>query len=118
MAEGPILVVDDEPEMVEFLSELLASEGYKVVTAKDGHEGLGVLLMEKPSVVVLDLDMPVVDGVNFARSAGTYGVTPSIILITGYEEAPQWARLMGAKVYLKKPFEVSALLAAVGDAYA
>ncbi|MEO5953761.1 MAG: response regulator [Chloroflexia bacterium] len=117
MAYGPVLVVDDEPETVAFLLELLEAEGYRVVTAKDGFDGLGVLLMEEPRVVVLDLDMPIVDGVNFAKTAQSYGVTPSIVMITGYDEAPQWARLMGAKAYLKKPFDIPELLAVIQEAY-
>lgn len=117
MAHGPVLVVDDEPETVAFLMELLEAEGYRVVTAKDGFDGLGVLLMEEPRVVVLDLEMPVVDGMNFAKTAQSYGVLPSIILITGYDEAPQWARLMGAKAFLRKPFNIPELLAAIQDAY-
>ncbi len=117
MGQGPVLVVDDEPDMVALLSDVLESKGYRVVSATDGMKGLGVLLMERPEVVILDLDMPVVDGVNFAKSAETYGISPPIILITGYSEVPQWAKLVGAMAYLQKPFEIDELLALVGDVY-
>lgn len=117
MAAGPVLVVDDEPEMVAFLSELLEGEGYRVIGTTDGIEGLGLLLTAKPSMVVLDLHMPVVDGVHFARSIQMYGLSLPVILITGYGEAPQWARLIGATAYLQKPFHVGDLLDVIGEVY-
>lgn len=113
MSQRPVLVVDDEPAIVAFVAEALEHEGYKVVTATDGMSGLGMLLLENPEAVVLDLDMPVVDGVSFVKSAATHGVSLPIILMTGASEVPQWARLLGATAYLQKPFEISELLAAV-----
>ena len=117
MGRGPVLIVDDEPAMVDLVSELLEKEGYKVLSATDGMQGLGLLVMERPAVVILDLDMPVIDGVNFAKTVETYGLSPKIILMTGYPEVPQWARLVGATAYLQKPFQVSELLRVIGEVY-
>jgi DNA-binding response OmpR family regulator len=117
MGQGPVLVVDDEPDFAALLSDVLESEGYRVLTATNGMQGLGILIMERPNVVILDLDMPVVDGVSFAKSAQTYGVSPPIILMTGYSEVPQWARLVGAIGYLQKPFEFSELIRLVSSVF-
>ena len=115
MGQGPVLVVDDEPEFVALLSDVLEQQGYAVVSATDGIQGLGALILERPEVILLDLDMPVIDGVGFAKKAETYGVSAPIILMTGHSEVPQWARLVGATAYLRKPFEVTELLQIVGE---
>jgi CheY-like chemotaxis protein len=110
-----VLVVADAPDFVALLSDVLEKQGYDVVSATNGIQGLGALILERPEVIILDLDTPVTDGVGFAKKAETYGVSAPIILLTGYPEVPQWARLVGAAAYLTKPFEVTELLQIVGE---
>ena len=60
-----ILVVDDEPDILETIGSRLASLGYDVVTALDGQQGFEKFLTERPDLIVLDIKMPVMDGYNF-----------------------------------------------------
>ena len=67
MAAGPVLVVDDDPDNRAFVGYLLSSEGYAVATASDGREALRHLADLQPAVILLDLEMPVMDGRNFRQ---------------------------------------------------
>lgn len=67
MAEGRVLVVDDDPDSRMLMADLLSSEGYQVATASNGHDALNQLCTVKPSVILLDLEMPVMDGRSFRQ---------------------------------------------------
>ena len=87
-----ILVVDDDPDILDALSMILESKGYQVVTAQDGIEGLATLKAEKPDVMILDLLMPKMDGFAVCKELqdprwSKYKGVPILILTSVREEA-------------------------------
>ena len=87
-----ILVVDDDPDILDALSMILESKGYQVVTAQDGIEGLASLKAEKPDVLILDLLMPKMDGFAVCKELqdprwSKYKDVPILILTSVREEA-------------------------------
>jgi len=110
---GPILVVDDDPHILDVVSELLDMEGYQVTTAANGAEALARLNDTTPSLVLLDMRMPVLDGWGFAKELKARGLRPPILVMTAAQNARTWAEEIGAQGYVAKPFEVPALLDAV-----
>jgi DNA-binding response OmpR family regulator len=110
-----ILVVDDEPDLVRFVRRALEAEGYQVLTATDGAEGLRLGLTEDPDLVVLDLRMPGVDGL--AVLAGVLGRRPEMRVLVLSAAADVEARVdcleRGAVDFLAKPFAIRELTARV-----
>jgi len=87
-----ILLVDDDPDILDALSMILESKGYQVVTAQDGIEGLATLKAEKPDVMILDLLMPKMDGFAVCKELqdprwSKYKDVPILILTSVREEA-------------------------------
>ena len=113
MNSGPILVVDDDPNILDVVSELLDMEGYRVATAANGAEALQFVETQHPSLVLLDMRMPVLDGWGFAKELRARGVKLPILVMTAAQNARVWAEEIGAQGYVAKPFEVPALLDAV-----
>ena len=111
--DAPILVVDDDPNILDVVSELLDMEGYRVTTAANGAEALRVVEQQLPSLVLLDMRMPVLDGWGFAKELRARGVKLPILVMTAAQNARVWAEEIGAQGYVAKPFEVPALLDAV-----
>ena len=107
-----VLVVDDDPDILDALSEILEVEGYQVDRARNGREALQRLEQAAPDLVLLDLMMPVMDGWEFARSLGA-DARPPIIVLSADRNVSSKAREIGALGWLAKPFELSELLAAV-----
>jgi CheY-like chemotaxis protein len=85
----------------------------RVRTAGSGQEAIDAIEHELPSLVVLDLTMPVTTGSDVARKVRSFGQPTPILLITGDGRAREKARAIGAYAYLQKPFEVADLLSAV-----
>ncbi|MEV6415156.1 response regulator transcription factor [Kribbella sp. NPDC051718] len=110
-----ILVVDDEPELVRFVRRGLEAEGYQVLTATDGADGLRMALTRKPDLMVLDLRMPEVDGE--AVMAGVLARSPSTRILVLSAAADVQARVrcleQGAVDILAKPFAIRELLARI-----
>jgi two-component system, chemotaxis family, chemotaxis protein CheY len=113
VAEDPILVVDDDPSILEAVSDLLRLEGYEVATARDGAAALAAVEEQPPSLVLLDMRMPVLDGWGFARALHQRGISLPILVMTAARDAAGWAREIGAEGYLAKPFDIGELLDAV-----
>ena len=113
MPERPILVVDDDPTILATVSEVLDMEGFAVVTATNGAEALAAVDHAVPSLVLLDMRMPVLDGWGVARALRQRGHELPIIVMTAAQNARGWANEIGAATYLAKPFEDTQLLAAV-----
>lgn len=107
-----VLVVDDDPDILDALSEILEAEGYDVQRARNGREALQRLEQGLPALVLLDLMMPVMDGWEFARSLDP-GARPPIIVLSADRNVSAKAKEIGALGWLAKPFELSDLLAAV-----
>ena len=110
MPESLILVVDDDLSILETVGAILAMEGYSVETATNGREALDKLGRARPSLVLLDMRMPVLDGWGFAREMKARGETVPIVVMTAAQDARRWANEIGAAAYVPKPFEVPDLL--------
>jgi len=111
-AHGRVLVVDDDPDILDALSEILEVEGYEVQRARNGREALQALEHAPPDLVLLDLMMPVMDGWEFARSLEPSS-RPPIIVLSADRNVSVKAQEIGALGWLAKPFELAELLAAV-----
>ena len=107
---SPILVVDDDPEIVAMLREFLESEGHTVQTAANGAEALERLSSVSPSVILLDMRMPVLDGWGFAKRLQERQERYPIVVMTAAESAQRWADEIGANGYIAKPFDLDELL--------
>ena len=112
-----ILIVDDERDIVKALMIRLQANGYGVVSAFDGAQGLFMAHKENPDLIILDIRMPAGDGFSVAerlrKSADTSAIP--IIFLTGSPESnsQQRAQDLGARFYIKKPYDPEELLDAV-----
>ncbi|MDQ5825095.1 MAG: response regulator [Chloroflexota bacterium] len=112
---GPILVIDDEPEILTTVATILEFEGYEVEQAANGAEGLDCIERNRPSLVLLDMRMPVLNGWDFARILKEKGVEIPVVVMTAAQDARRWAQEVGASGYIAKPFDVEDLLTTVGS---
>jgi DNA-binding response OmpR family regulator len=109
-----ILVVDDEPEIVKLVRAYLEEAGYRVNVARNGREALTAVRHHKPDLVVLDLTMPEMDGLEFTRRLRQESNTPIIMLTARVEETDRIIGLeLGADDYVTKPFSPRELVARV-----
>jgi DNA-binding response OmpR family regulator len=109
-----ILLVDDEPEILEICRDYLRASGFDVVTAKDGALGLSTARREKPDLIVLDLMMPEMDGLDLCRNIRRESNVPIIMLTARVEETDKLIGLeLGADDYMTKPFSPRELVARV-----
>ena len=110
----PILVVDDEELLRVFITAALADEGYSVLAAPDGAAALALVHEAAPSLIVLDMRMPVLDGWGFARRYRALpGPHAPIICVTAAVDAAARAAEIGAPATLSKPFDLDELFALV-----
>jgi DNA-binding response OmpR family regulator len=110
---SPILVVEDDTSILEMLIQILLAEGYPVVGANNGVEGLAQVDRRAPSLILLDMRMPRMDGWEFAAALRTRGVVSPVVVMTAADDAKRWADEVGADGYVVKPFEILELLASV-----
>jgi two-component system, OmpR family, alkaline phosphatase synthesis response regulator PhoP len=109
-----ILVVDDEPHIVRVLKGYLESAGFQVITAFDGAEALAAFRHAVPDLIVLDLMLPQVDGLDVARAIRREGNVPIIMLTARVDEADRLIGLeLGADDYVTKPFSPREVVARV-----
>ena len=109
-----ILVVDDDRELRELIGFVLRSAGYQIIEAGDGLEALRQHAAGKPDLVILDVNLPGLDGFEVCRRIRVDAETPVMMLTVRGEEADQVKGLdLGADDYLAKPFSPRALLARV-----
>lgn len=109
-----ILVVDDERKLREMIRIYLEQEGYRAVEAGNGREALFVAREERPDLIILDLMMPEMGGIEFIRAYGKEAETPIIVLTARIEDADKILGLeLGADDYVTKPFNVRELIARV-----
>jgi DNA-binding NtrC family response regulator len=117
MRKGRVLVVDDEAAALTSLSELLVEQGYSVDTATDGYNALGKLEKFAPDVVLTDLDMPGMDGLELLRRLRREGAGEASVLVMsalGARETAVQALKEGAVQYLAKPLDPGELLLVLG----
>lgn len=109
-----VLVVDDEPEIVRILRDYLERAGFAVLTAGDGETAVSTARRQKPDLVVLDLTLPSLDGLDVARALRRDGEVPIIMLTARTEESDRVAGLeLGADDYVAKPFSPRELVARI-----
>ena len=109
-----VLVVDDEPAIVRAVRTNLARHGFRVETATTGKDALATYARHRPDIVLLDLGLPDVDGIEVIRQVRATSSTPIIVLsVRGAERDKVGALDAGADDYLTKPFGVDELLARV-----
>jgi two-component system response regulator (stage 0 sporulation protein F) len=112
---GRILVVDDEQSVAEVLSEYFSGQGYTVKTASNGVEALSTLLEYRPALVLLDVRMPGLDGVEVLRRIRAADQSVAVIMVTANEdvELARETLKIGAFDYVAKPFDFNYLDQAV-----
>jgi DNA-binding response OmpR family regulator len=109
-----ILIVDDEPKIVRLVSDYLANAGFDVISARNGDEALMRARTETPDLVVLDLGLPGLDGLDVTRAIRRTGELPIIILTARDDETDRIIGLeLGADDYVTKPFSPRELVARV-----
>jgi len=115
-----VLLVEDHEELWDFLSRRLRRHGFEVVLAHDGQQALDQVRAEAPDVILLDMDLPVMDGWTVARTlrAQAPPVTASIIALTAHAMAGDRARALaaGCDDYHSKPVDFARLLVQIDDA--
>lgn len=115
-----VLVADDEPNLLNLLKDNLEDEGFTVLTAANGEDAFKIWSQNKPDVVVLDIEMPKMNGwqvlEGIRRATGDKEI-PVILIISAYtqpEDIQRGAKL-GANKYLTKPFKLKALVEAIEE---
>ena len=120
-----ILIVDDEPDAIDFAKEVLEGEGYAVITASNGTQGLAKMRSEKPDLVVLDVQMPEMDGFEVFREMKKDEALKAlpVVMLTGIREkvgigfsADEMKDYMGERPadYIEKPIDPAKLRETVG----
>jgi DNA-binding NtrC family response regulator len=116
-----LLVVDDNEDIAGLVQVLLESEGHKVRVAANGEEGLAALEERYPEVVLLDIEMPVLDGPSmvyrmFVENLGRENIP--VVLMSGVPDLPRVAKRVGTPYAIAKPFDADRLMALVRQALA
>jgi DNA-binding response OmpR family regulator len=117
MAEK-ILVADDEQEIRNLLEHFLKGQGYEVVLASDGNQALELAVEENPQLVILDIKMPGLDGLEVCKRLKEKEQTKLIpvIVITGFEDNKMEALDLGADDFVNKPFDMAEIFSRVKSA--
>jgi two-component system, OmpR family, response regulator len=114
LAENKILVVEDDPTLLALLKYNLVKEGFQINTANDGLQGLDLARTSKPDLIILDLMLPRMDGLEVCRILRKETTTPIMMLTARAEEMDKVLGLeLGADDYLTKPFSMRELVARV-----
>jgi DNA-binding response OmpR family regulator len=110
-AMARVLVVDDEPDARELLSEFLTAKGYAVLTASNGEEALRKLKEDRPHLILLDIRMPKMDGLETLRRVREIDHEVGVIMVTAVneEETGRQALKLGAFDYITKPLDLKYL---------
>jgi CheY-like chemotaxis protein len=109
----PVLIVDDDLATLAAERELLAESGFRVVEAHDGAEALQMVQDDPPAVVVLDVQMPGMDGPSFARELRMTLRRVPLVILTGVPDPRREADRCNAEAYLAKPFDGAELVSVV-----
>jgi len=113
-----VLIVDDEPSILQTLSGLLADEGFEVSTAANGYEALKIIDAESPDLVLLDIWMPGIDGIETLTEIKKENPTIQVIIITGHGtiETAVNATKLGAYDLIEKPLSIDKVIVAINNA--
>jgi DNA-binding response OmpR family regulator len=115
MEPRKILVVDDDPDIVRIVSAMLAGQPWQVLNASGGEEALRIVGEEHPDLVLLDIMMPRMNGIEVLREARRSAPGMRVIMTTAYGDVGSYleSRDLGACEYINKPFETNELLAMI-----
>ena len=115
MSLGKVLIVDDEPDVRQLLYDFLTGRDYEVLLASGGLEAIDIVEREKPDLVLLDVVMPGVNGVETLRRIAEINPPLRVIMVTANADIGLTSRLlaMGAVDYIPKPFDLEYLEQAV-----
>jgi len=110
-----ILVVDDEPELRILLSQVLENAGYDIKEASDGEEAIQLLKKEKYDLTLLDIQMPILDGIKVLKYIKDHSLGTKAIMLTGYADLKHAmeAKEYGAKDFIGKPYKIEDIIATV-----
>jgi CheY-like chemotaxis protein len=106
----PILIVDDDASVLEAERQLLVERGHRVVLAHDGAEAMRAIGADPPAVIVLDIQMPGVDGPSFARELRQSLRHVPLVVLTAAPDPKREADRCNAEAYLQKPFDADQLV--------
>jgi two-component system chemotaxis response regulator CheY len=109
-----VLVVDDDPRLVMAMSDVLVAEGYETKTAQNGEVAIRQLAAFSPDVMLLDMEMPKMDGFDVLRWLKTSGIEVAVVIASNNDDVS--AEDVGAMFKLPKPFDLDQLLAALAAA--
>ena len=120
MTKERILIVDDEKNIVSSLQEILNDEGYDIVTAEDGLDALEMVQAEPPDLVLLDIWIPGMDGIEVLQAIKTYHPEIEVLVMSGHGtiDTAVKATKLGAYDFIEKPFSVDALLETIASVLA
>ena len=112
-----VLIIDDEMPIRKLVRSVLKEDGYEIIDAKNGREGLELALEEDPDVIVMDVKMPEMSGLDACRELKKHAKTKDIpvLILTGVEESKKEAVEAGVDDFLNKPFESEELRVRVGS---
>lgn len=113
-----ILIVDDQKDTCDLLMEILADEGYDTFSVLSGRSALNSVKKEKPDLVLLDIKMPRMDGIEALKRIKEIDKNIAVVIITGYGslDTAREAMRLGAFDYVTKPFDIHLIRAVVSDA--
>jgi two-component system cell cycle response regulator len=119
-AKGKVLIVDDAPDTLEIIQKLLRFEGYDVITASTGEEGVGKVEEEKPEVVLMDISLPGIDGTEALKRIRKVDPLQCVIMLTAFATLDNAVQALkeGASDFVKKPFENEHLIHIVNQCLA
>ncbi len=111
-----VLVIDDQPGIRRLLTEVLQEEGYAVIAAANGYDGLQKARDNRPALILMDMKMPGMDGIETLRELRRLGIGERVIMMTAYGELDlvTEAKEIGAADYITKPFDILALCELIG----
>ena len=109
-----VLVVDDDEALLRMVKLMLREDGYDVMTASNGEEGLVEALARHPEAIILDLEMPRMDGWTFYRELRARRVDAPVLILSAYD-ARAAQRELGANAYVHKPFDIDDLVERVHE---
>ena len=112
-----VLIIDDEVDLRNLLEYNLRKEGYKVMTAQDGRTGIDQTLRERPDLIVLDIMMPIIDGLEVCKTLRNNSKTANIPILMLTAKAEETDKVIGLEIgaddYMVKPFGIRELLARI-----
>jgi two-component system KDP operon response regulator KdpE len=110
--KATVLLIEDDLQIRRFLRATLSSQGYRLIEASDGKEGIALAASQRPDLIILDLGLPDLDGLTVARRIREWASTPILVLSARGQERDKVAALdAGADDYVTKPFGVREFMA-------